>query len=137
MSRRFAARRVGCTRARLHAAVGLRHFDWLDDDGGGPVFFQAELVGGLGRHVDDAILHVGAAIPDFDHLVVAVFQIRDPGLGAKRQSLARGGIGLRIHARTVGVVGSMAAEETHIVHQGILARHPHRSDGPAVYTACE
>src|SRR5471030_274927 len=36
-----------CAGARLHAAIGLRNFNWFDFDGGGAIFFQPELIGSL------------------------------------------------------------------------------------------
>ena len=81
---RLGARDFLCACARLHATVGLGNFHRLNFDGGGAIFFQPKLIRGIGRHIDDSTLDVRAAIPDFDHLAVAVLQIRDPRRGAKR-----------------------------------------------------
>ena len=45
------------------------------------------------------------------------------------------GVVIGIDAATVRVICPVATEESHIVHQRILAGHPHGSNSPAVHTA--
>lgn len=84
------------------------------------ILFHIELVGHLGRDVDDASGHIRPAVLDGDDVALARVQIGDPGLGPERQRLAGGGVGVGIHGLAVRHV--LAVEAAAVIRRLALAR---------------